>query len=85
MVDHIDLQFRRIKDLSCASHSGATLQNYELLQLIWRGQQEDGDRFEQDRSTEQLRREVKEELREEIKHQVYGLLQSFAIELGTEF
>ena len=77
MVDLIDLQFRRIQDLSCASHFGATLQNHELLQSIWKGQQEDRDRFQQDRSTEQLRREVKEESREEMKREIFGLLQSF--------
>ena len=77
MVNLIDLQFRRIQDLSCASHFGATLQNHELLQLIWNHQQDDRDRFQQDRSAEQLRREVKEELREEMKREIFGLLQSF--------
>ncbi len=77
MVDLINLQFRRIQDLSCASHFGATLQNHELLQSMWKCQQEDRERFQQDRSSEQLRREIKEELREEMKREIFGLLQSF--------
>ena len=77
MVDLIDLQFRRIQDLSCASHFGATLQNHELLQSLWKGQQEDREIFQQARSSEQLRREIKEELREEMKREIFGLLQSF--------
>ncbi len=77
MVERIDLQFRRIQELSCASHFGATLQNHELLHSIRKSQQEDRERFQQDRSSEQLRREIKEELREEMKREIFDLLQSF--------
>lgn len=77
MVDLINLQFRQIQELSYASHFGATLQNQELLQSIWKRQQEDRESFQHDRSSEQLRREIKEELREEMKREIFGLLQSF--------
>ena len=76
VVDLINLQYRQIQDLANASHHGATLQNHELLQSIWRCQQEDRESF-QHRSSEQLRREIKEELREEMKREIFGLLQSF--------
>ena len=77
MVDLINLQFRQIQELSYASHFGATLQNQELLRSIWKGQQEDRESFQHNRSSEQLRREIKEELREEMKREIFGLLQSF--------
>ena len=73
IVERINEDFQRIKDLCSANHFGTALQNNHLLHTIWSGHQEVHKALLGIQNNEQLRQKIKQDLSLEIS----GMIRSF--------